>query len=44
MHALERLFCDCMWLAWVGLLVGKRGARPEKRPTLPAAAERRADA
>lgn len=35
MHVLERLFCDWMWLAWVGLLVSWRGARPEERPTMP---------
>ena len=35
MRALERLFCSCLWLAWVGLLVNRRGARPEERPTMP---------
>lgn len=35
MHVIERLFCDCAWLAWVGLLVSRRNARPEERPTMP---------
>ncbi len=33
MRVLERLFCNYMWLAWAGLLVSRRGARPEERPT-----------
>jgi hypothetical protein len=33
MHVLERLFSNYLWLLWVGLLVGRRGARPEERPT-----------
>ena len=32
MRLLERLFCAGVWLAWIGLLVGRRGARPEERP------------
>ena len=35
MRVLERLFCNLLWLAWVGLLVSRRGARPEERPTMP---------
>ena len=35
MRVLERLFCNSMWLAWVGLLVSERDARPEQRPTMP---------
>lgn len=35
MIVLERLLCNCMWLAWIGLFVSRRGARPEERPTLP---------
>ena len=35
MRVLERLFCNYMWLAWVGLLVSNRDARPEQRPTMP---------
>jgi hypothetical protein len=35
MRVLERLFCNGIWLAWVALLVSRRGARPEERPTMP---------
>ncbi len=35
MRVLERLFCNYMWLAWVGLLVGNRDARLEQRPIMP---------
>lgn len=33
MHVPERLFCNYMWLLWVGLSVGRQGVRPEKQPT-----------
>ena len=32
MRALERLLCNCMWVAWVALLAGGRSARPGERP------------
>jgi hypothetical protein len=32
MRILDRLFCSFVWLAWVLLLVQRRGARPEERP------------
>ena len=35
MRVLERLFCHCVWFAWVGLLVSNRGAPSEERPTMP---------
>ena len=35
MGLLEHLFCGWLWLAWVGLLVGRRDARPEERPAMP---------
>ncbi len=44
MRALERLFYNCVWLAWVGLLVSRPGARPEKRPTMLGSSGRRAEA
>ena len=33
MRTLERLFCDFMWIAWVGLFVGDRSAGQQQWPT-----------
>lgn len=33
MHVIERLFCNAMWLLWVGLSVSRQNARTEERPT-----------
>jgi len=33
MHFIERLFCNAMWLLWVGLSVSLQNARAEERPT-----------
>ena len=35
MRVLERLFCNCVWAIWIGLFVGRPGARAEERPTMP---------
>lgn len=33
MSVFERMFCNYVWLLWIGLSVSRQGARPEERPT-----------
>jgi len=33
MRFLESLFCNVVWLLWIGLSVDRSGVRPEERPT-----------
>ncbi len=41
MGVLERLFCNCVWLAWIGLLVGRPAGRPSRGAAHDAGQQRR---
>ncbi len=32
MRILERLFCNYVWLLWIGMSVGEHNTRSEERP------------